>query len=426
MSISSGNEKWLGRFEKGVGFRESLRDFPKYFNLQTLGAGIVATLFAAPVVLVFLAAAKQGGLNNQQAVSWAVTAWGGGGIVGIILSLYYKKPLMGATSIAGAVMLGAVIGKFDFGVVLGAYIVAGIICLILGVTGAFNKLVRWFPSEIIMAMIAGTFLRFGTGLATNAVAAPIVCAGAFIGFLICEQYIKFIPRVLGALIFGFATALISGATNMSALSGTTLALPSLYAPAMPSWLAILAISIPLAIISVGSEDVQAIGVLMAEGYDDIPKGTKIPINAATTITGIMSMIVPFFGCHDWHIAGPVNAICAGPDAGKKEGRYVAAIVAGIGFIIIALSTNAISNFAKAVPASFINFIAGIAILGVLVRALRTAFNGKLTYGPFFAFTVAASGITVAKIGAPFWALIVGIIVTLITERSKMKNLEGVH
>jgi len=103
MKTNHDNLLWLNRFEKGVGFRESLRDFPKYLNAQTIGAAIVACLFAAPVVLVFLAAAKQGGLNDQQALSWVATAWGSGGIMGIILSLYYKKPLMGATSIAGAV-----------------------------------------------------------------------------------------------------------------------------------------------------------------------------------------------------------------------------------------------------------------------------------------------------------------------------------
>ncbi|MGI9862761.1 benzoate/H(+) symporter BenE family transporter [Moorella naiadis] len=417
---------WLGRFEKGVGFKESLRDFLRYLNAQTIGAGIVACLFAAPVVLVFLAAAKQGGLNNQQALSWVATAWGSGGIVGIILSLYYKKPLMGATSIAGAVMLGGIIGHFNYQVVLGAYIVAGLICLILGITGAFNAIVRWLPPQIIMAMIAGTFLRFGTGLVTNAVKAPIICAGAFLGFLLCEQYIRRVPRVLGALIFGFITAYVIGAFNFSALSGVSLNLPSFFVPAMPTWEAILAIGIPLAIISVGSEDVQAIGVLLSEGYDDIPKGTKIPINTTITLTGIMSMIVPFFGCHDWHLAGPVNAICAGPSAGPKEGRYVAAVIAGVGFIIIALGGSAIANFTKAVPSEFINFVAGLAILGALVRALRTSWSGKLDYGPFFTFVIAASGVTIAKVGAPFWALVVGIIVSLITEYSKMKNTEGGH
>jgi benzoate membrane transport protein len=56
------------------------------------------------------------------------------------------------------------------------------------------------------------------------------------------------------------------------------------------------------------------------------------------------------------------------------------------------------------------------MIGVLLSAFEQAFSSrKFRYGAFFALVVAMSGITLLKISAPFWSLVIGVIVSLIME-----------
>jgi benzoate membrane transport protein len=61
------------------------------------------------------------------------------------------------------------------------------------------------------------------------------------------------------------------------------------------------------------------------------------------------------------------------------------------------------------------------MIGVLTNAFETAFSGKFKLGAFFALIIAASGITIFKIGAPFWALTIGVIISLIMEKEDFES-----
>jgi benzoate membrane transport protein len=52
----------------------------------------------------------------------------------------------------------------------------------------------------------------------------------------------------------------------------------------------------------------------------------------------------------------------------------------------------------------------------LQSAFTTAFKGSFTLGALVTFLVAVAGIPIFNIGAPFWALVAGTIVSLILER----------
>ena len=254
--------------------------------------------------MIFLAVTRQAGLNATQSLSWVFLAMAGGGMGGIpsfavlqeasCRGIEHRRRSSGGQCYQQFYLPGSARRVYRCWILMSSPRVSGV----------FNKVIRWLPREIIMAMIAGVFMRHGTGLITNGMKVPIVCGGAFIAYLLCETYIKHVPRMLGALIGGVIAALLSHAFKVEALHGLSINLPSFFMPAMPTWAAILAISIPLAIISVASEDVQAIGILLSEGYDDTPKGTRVPINVTTTLTGVFSMIVPFFGCHDCTFPAP--------------------------------------------------------------------------------------------------------------------------
>ncbi len=88
------------------------------------------------------------------------------------------------------------------------------------------------------------------------------------------------------------------------------------------------------------------------------------------------------------------------------------------FVVAAPFYGYIVALIEATPRYFIAIIAGLALLRVLSSAFAVAFaQGKHAMGALFAFLIAASGIEILGIGASFWALVIGILLSLIFETS---------
>jgi benzoate membrane transport protein len=51
----------------------------------------------------------------------------------------------------------------------------------------------------------------------------------------------------------------------------------------------------------------------------------------------------------------------------------------------------------------------------------TAFGGELSFGPLAAFLVTLSGISILHIGAAFWGLVFGIVVSWLMERTALRK-----
>lgn len=398
-----------GIIEKGPGFASGWSEFTKYLGSHTITAGVVATIFGCTgPALIILNAASAGKLTESQAISWLFSVYFFGGLLGVLLASYYKQPINGAWSIPGAVMLIDALKTNSINDAAGAYFVAGVIVLILGLTGLIGKVMRWVPVPIVMAMIAGAMIRFGTGIVTNTNALPVIGFSTLAGYFLAPKVSKKLPPVLTALILGMIAAGVTGKLAFAGVTfklvGPTLLMPSFNVGAM------LSIAIPLAVLVMGAENAQAYGVLMSQGY-------KPPINAMTIVSGIGGMVTSFFGGHNANIAGPMTAICSSDDAGPcKEGRYTASILNGILFGSFGLIASIAVAFVKGLPAALISIVAGLAMIGVLISSFEFAFTTKkFRMGAFFALAIAISGVTILKVSAPFWALIGGVLVSLIAE-----------
>lgn len=397
----------MALMEKGPGIAAGLRDFGKHFRAGNISTAIIATIFGCSAALLPLKAAQDGNLPLDVTVSWIFSIYVFGGLLGVLLSLYYKKPIAGAWSIPGALLIGSVLANFNINQAVGAYFIAGVLVLILGLTGYVRKAMLWLPQPIVMGMIAGAMFRFGTGMAASIESGPLLAIIAIACWVIFTKITPKIPGVLWALAIGTLVAVGLGIADLSSVS-FALAKPMFFVPAFDVN-ALFSIAIPLAIMVIAAENTQAMGVLMVEEYDP-------PINTMTIISGIGGMVASLFGGHNANIAGPMTAITSGTEGGPREGRYVGAVLNGILFATFGLFGAAAATFVNLVPSALINTIVGLSMIGVLTGAFSTAFSGRFKLGAFFAVCVAASGVTILKIGAPFWALVIGTIVSLVLER----------
>ena len=391
----------------------------KDITVENISAGFLASIFGCvATTFIIINAGTQVGLSDAQIISWVFAAWFFGGVLGLVISFITKQPISGAWSIPAAVLLGGTLKSFTMEQAVGAYFLAGVLVFLLGASGLINRVTKFIPMPIIMAMICGALMRFATGIFTSMESLPLIAGGTVLAYFLAGKVIKKITPVFPALVVGCILTFLTGAGSISAMQ-TEFMGPIFYMPEF-SLSAFIAISIPVAILVVGAENAQAIGVLMSEGYNP-------PVKTMTVFSGIGGMVACFFGGHNANIAGPMTAICSSDAAGPdKSKRYVASMINGILCLTFgALVCYAIS-FIKLVPTALVSTIAGLAMINVLLQSLQQAFNpgARFQVGAFIAFAIALSGVNLWNISAPFWSLVGGVLVTVLTDMDSFRSLLG--
>ncbi|EWY40873.1 benzoate transporter [Skermanella stibiiresistens SB22] len=402
--------------EPGVGYLKGLRELPRHLTLKSISAGTVAAIFGCSgPALIVIGAAEAGGLTGSQTVSWLFAIYFLGGLISLVLAPFYMQPVVGAYSIPGAAILVGALTAFDFNQAVGAFIMAGVLVLLLGLSGVIGRVMRWLPMPIVMAMIAGALIRFGTGVVTAVGAAPLIVGAAVIAFFVVMRFVKAFPPVLAALIVGVAMAAVTGSIETASID-IAFAAPTFTVPTF-TLDAFLAISVPLAILVIGAENAQATGVLMVEGY-------RPPINAMTVISGVGGILAGLLGGHNANIAGPMTAICSSEQAGEdKGGRYAAAVVNGVLFAAFGIVAGYAVPIILALPRPLIGAVAGLAMIGVLLTAFQQAFSAERghQFGAFVALIVAMSDMKLLSISAPFWALLLGVLASWLADRVEIRR-----
>jgi benzoate membrane transport protein len=398
--------------EKGYGLGESLRLLWRNINAAGVGTGLVATLFSTlgPGVIV-MNAAKQGGLTDGQAVSWLFAIYALGGLSTMFMALRYRIPVVIAYSIPGAVLLGKVLGQFQLSEAVGAYMVVAFVTFLLTVSGVIKKVVDHIPVEIMLGMVGGVLLSFGVGMFSAAMKTPSIYGVMIVLFFIAISFKRFarkVPPIIVSMVAGVILLSVFGQIKPVQLT-LEFARPELVMPSL-SWQAVLNISVPLFFLVIGVQNIQAVGVLLAEGY-------KPPINAMYLVPSIASFINSLMGAHSAVTAGPSTAICSSSAAGeRKDMRFIAAFFEGVFWFLFALSAKIAVEAVNVVPAQFTAVMAGLAMFDVFGSAFKGAFSGQFKYGAVVAFFVAITNLSLFNIGAPFWAIIFGVVTSLVVER----------
>jgi len=381
-----------------------------------LANAVVAFLFSASApVAIILTVSQQGGLSEADIASWLFACYFVNGLISLFFCLAYRQPLVFFWTIPGTVLVGQALGHLTFAQVIGAYIATGVLLLILGLSGWMRTIMSRLPMPIVMAMVAGVFLQFGLNL-VFALRDGLMIAGPMVAVFLILSVLpglgRIVPPVIGALLVGVIAIALAGEFELRESSSFVLARPNLYLPEF-SWAAMVELVLPLAITVLAAQNAQGFVVIEAAGH-------KPPVNAVTAACGIGSLIAAPFGAVSTCLTGPVNAIIS--SAGEKERHYAAGVIVSLLALLFGIFAPAITRFMLALPGVFIATLAGLALLRVLERAFVVSFGGSFTLGATICFLVTVANVSLFSIGAPFWAVLIGLAVSWLLERGDFKTL----
>lgn len=382
----------------------------KDMNVKNISSGIIAgTLGIFGPTIMVIEAANAGGFSYAETISWAYAVLFFGAVLGIVMSLRYKIPVVGAHSITGAAFLVSVTPHFSLQELVGAYIITALIILFFGISGMFQKVMRFIPKEILSAMLAGIILSYVVGLIPSLQSLPLIGLPALIVFFILIKWDFRIPPMLGAVITSLIMFFIIEGGSVTL--GNELIMPQFQVPEF-SLVGALSISIPLAILILSNDITPAVGSLERQGY-------KVPVNGLLSSTGIMSICAALFGGQSANAAGMMTVIASDEEAGDKKKRYIAALICSSILLIAGIFAWTMIPMLLELPESLTGMLVGFVLLGVFGSTLKTSFSEpKYMMSAVFTFIISISGVTIFYVSAPVWALLIGTVMAKTIERQR--------
>ena len=364
-----------------------------------VSTGVVTALVgftsSVAVVLAGLAAA---GATPGQAASGIAALCLAVGLGTIALAVRYRTPLTLAWSTPGAALL-ATQGAPSWPEAVGAFVVTGVLIL---ATAAWPLLGRWvaaIPASLAQAMLAGVLVPLCLAPVTELAAAPAIIGPVVAVWL---ALLRWAPRWATPVAFACALALIA-ALGRDQLA-TALASPTLEASAPAfSATAVVGLALPLAVVTMASQNVPGVAVLKAAGF-------RVPWRGTMLVTGAGTALAAIAGGHAVNLAAITAALPASSEAHPDpRRRWTAAAAAGASYVILAAAGASLVGLAAIGPSGMLPAVAGLALLPTLAASLSGGFAAVEDRLPAaIAFALAASGVSIGGIGAAFWALLAGL------------------
>ncbi len=378
------------------------------FGPQYAANGLIGLIFAATgPVAVILAVGTQGQLSQAELASWVFGVFLFNGILTVLMCWLYRQPLAFFWTIPGTVLVGPALAHLSFAEVVGAFFATGALMLFLGFTGWVRRAMALIPMPIVMAMVAGVFLKFGIDLvhALGDVAVAVPMVAVFLLLSAWPTVGRRIPPILAALVVGAVAVAVSGRFAAGPISAG-ITVPVLQ---VPQWSvqAMVELVVPLAITVLVVQNGQGVAVLRTAGH-------AAPVNAVTVACGAWSLLAAGVGSVSTCLTGPTNALLVA--SGERSRHYTAGICCGVLAVAFGLFAQQFTTLMLATPPAFIATLAGLAMLRVLQSSFVTAFSSRFTLGALVTFVVTVSDVTVLNIGAAFWGLVAGLVVALLLER----------
>lgn len=377
------------------------------FSLSAAVAGFIATVisYAGPLVIIFQAA-DAAHLSRELLSSWVWAISIGSALLGIGLSLRYRVPIIIAWSAPGSALLVALLPGISMNEAVGAYLLSSLIIFLVGISGAFDRVISKLPGAIAAAMLAGILLRFGTGLFVSLQGQPGLVLAMFVTYLVCK---RLLPRyaVMAVLVVGCAIAMLTGQLHREALV-IGLATPVWVTPQF-SLSATLNVALPLVMVALTGQFVPGMAVLRASGY-------ATPASPIIACSALGTALLAPFGCHGLNLAAITAAICTGREAHEDPGkRYVAGVVGGLCYLVLGIFGATLVSLFAAFPKELIAALAGLALFAAIAGALANAMAVPHDReAALVTFLTTASGMSLFGLSAAFWGLIFGMAAHLLS------------
>ena len=381
------------------------------WSISATVAGFLAVLisYSGPLI-IFFQAAQRAHVSTDMMVSWI---WGisiGAAVSGIYLSIKYKTPVITAWSAPGTALLVTLFPNISLNEAVAAYITSAIVIFLIGITGYFDKLLKWIPQDVAAGMMAGILFQFGISLFTASDSMPLIVFSMLIVFLVAK---RLMPRytMIWVLAAGVLLSLILGKMNPVDVS-FNLAIPQWISPEW-TWNSTLNLAVPLILVSLTGQFLPGMAIMKLSGYDT-------PAKPIITATSIASLAVACVGGITIVLASITAALCMGKDAHElKEKRYIAGIANGIFYVLGGLFAGSIVMLFSLLPKELVAALAGLALLGAIATNISVAMkNDGQRDAALITFLASASGMHFLGLSSVFWGICIGVIAHFIlTPRS---------
>lgn len=385
------------------------------WSLSATVAGFLAVLisYAGPLI-IFFQVAQSAQASDAMMASWI---WGvsiGAAVSGIYLSIKYKTPIITAWSAPGTALLVIVFPDMSINEAISAYIISAIVIFIVGITGSFDKILKWIPNGIAAGMMAGILFQFGLELFVATDTMPFIVFSMLGCYLFAK---RFTPRytMIWVLLCGVVLSVVFGRMNPVEVN-FALTIPKIIWPEW-SWNATFNLAIPLILVSLTGQFLPGMAILNLSGYDT-------PAKPIVSVASIASLAVACVGGITIVLAAITAALCTGKDANEiKEKRYIAGVANGIFYILGGLFAGSIVAVFSLLPKELVAALAGLALIGAISANINIAMkDDSQRDSALITFLATASGMSFLGLSSVFWGILIGMISYYILTSKKLHSL----
>ena len=312
-------------------------------------------------------------------------------VISIAFTLRYRQPLI-SRGVSRARCSSVRRSCISFPEVIGAFVATGVLMVLLGLSGWVRRAMDAVPMPIVMAMVAGVFLRFGIDLVLAFPAALWIALPMTVAFFVFLKVNRYVPPLIAALATGAVAIWALGAFNAPAGAALRLRLAQLLCAAIFK-----------------GGDGRARRAARHHG----PRGAERARHrhprrewargAGERHHHRMRRRLHCHGTFRRRVHLPDRAGQRGfVEHGGKPRQYTAALSLCVLAIAFAALAPFFTRVLLATPPAFIATLAGLAMLKVLQTAFTASFGGKFSFGALVCFLVTVADVAIFRIGAPFW------------------------
>ncbi len=373
------------------------------------GLLVVFVSTTGPIAILYQAA-NAAQLSPQLTNSWLFAVFLGSGLFGLALTLRFGIPIIGSWASTTTALLVTGLVDHPFSEVIGAYIGASLLLIIVGFLGFFESIMKSIPHSIIMAMLAGVLLNFGIRIFTSSRVNPALGLLMLLVFYLGRKR-KWKAPLLASFAIGLLAVIIQSKVELPKIA---------FEVVQPVWTSptfsigtIFTLTIPIFLMVMTTQNAPGLALLKAVNY-------KAPTNQIVYLGGIFSLLGAGFGGAGVNLSAMTATIAISPDSDPDpKTRYFAGVVSGVAYCVAALFAGIFSSLYGAFPIELTSILAGLALLPVITSSLtESLLKQEFRDSAIVTFLVTISGVSAWGVGSPFWGLLAGVVVHRFIEKGQ--------